>query len=61
MLKPTTGVNPGQVNLNEVGVDRHLPGRTHLLLQTAENLHTGVTLNPVSGDYWQGDKSKIFS
>lgn len=41
MLKRTCGVNGGQVSLDEVGVDGHLPGLTHLLLQTAENLHTG--------------------
>lgn len=43
MLKPTCDINPSQVNLNEVVVDRHLPAITHLLLQTAENLHTAVT------------------
>lgn len=39
-LKLTCDVDPGQVNLDEVVVDSHLPGITHLLHQTTENLHT---------------------
>lgn len=41
----THGVVPGQENLDEVCVDRHLSGKCHVGLDTAQNLHTDQKLN----------------
>lgn len=54
----TCSVVPGQENLNQVCVDRHLSGECHVGLDTAQNLHTDQKLNKgFSAKQDAGDKT----